>query len=261
MTLEDLDKIKLGADFVKEIKKKSKNCNSLDGFLDLVFSFRFHDYTIAPTQKRGEIKKLLEILSELKPKNVLEIGTSNGGTLFLICKTIASDATIISIDKPDGPFGGELFPNWKIPLYESFSSKNQNIHFIREDSHDQNTFSKVKNILKGKKFDFILIDGDHSYEGVKKDYEMYSQLVKNNGMIAFHDINPGSKKHVGDVPKFWKEIKNQHTNVEILDFDGTESYGIGLLLNTNEISPEILHLILKELINSKLKIIMIGKNK
>jgi len=32
---------------------------------------------------------------------------------------------------------------------------------------------KIKAILRDKKVDFLFIDADHSYEGVKKDFEMY----------------------------------------------------------------------------------------
>jgi predicted O-methyltransferase YrrM len=35
--------------------------------------------------------------------------------------------------------------------------------------------------------DFIFIDGDHSFEGVKKDFELYSNLLSENGVIALHD--------------------------------------------------------------------------
>jgi len=42
--------------------------------------------------------------------------------------------------------------------------------------------------LNGEPLDFLFIDGDHTYEGVKRDFEMYSPLVRNGGIIAFHDI-------------------------------------------------------------------------
>jgi hypothetical protein len=40
------------------------------------------------------------------------------------------------------------------------------------------------------KIDFLFIDGDHSYEGVKKDFELYSKLLSNNGVIILHDSDP-----------------------------------------------------------------------
>jgi hypothetical protein len=48
----------------------------------------------------------------------------------------------------------------------------------------------------------LFIDGDHTYEGVRRDFEMYSPLVRKGGIIAFHDIYPGPEESVGGVPKF-----------------------------------------------------------
>lgn len=39
------------------------------------------------------------------------------------------------------------------------------------------------------KLDFIFIDGDHSYEGVKKDFELYSTILTDNGIIVLHDTD------------------------------------------------------------------------
>lgn len=87
---------------------------------------------------------------------------------------------------------------------------------------------KVKSILNGENLDFIFIDGDHTYKGVKKDFEMYSKLVK-RGIIAFHDIVPGPKQNVGDVPKFWKEIKNKFKHKELVKSWKQKGYGIRIV--------------------------------
>jgi hypothetical protein len=39
------------------------------------------------------------------------------------------------------------------------------------------------------KIDYLHIDGDHSYEGVKKDFELYSSIMAENGIITIHDID------------------------------------------------------------------------
>ena len=55
---------------------------------------------------------------------------------------------------------------------------------VRGYSHD--VFDKVRDITE--KIDFLFIDGDHSYEGCKKDVALYMPLLKSGGIIAFHDI-------------------------------------------------------------------------
>ena len=44
------------------------------------------------------------------------------------------------------------------------------------------------------KIDFLFIDGDHSYEGVKKDFELYSKIISDNGTIVLHDTDKNYEK-------------------------------------------------------------------
>lgn len=139
---------------------------------------------------------------------------------------------MISIDLPDGKFGGG-YPKWKIPLYKSFTKGNQKLYLLRNDSHKKETLSKVKKILDGKGLNFLFIDGDHTYEGVKKDFEMYSPLVSKRGFIAFHNIAPkGTPELTGGVLKFWKEIKRKFHYREIVQDWNQDGYGIGIIYKT-----------------------------
>jgi len=44
------------------------------------------------------------------------------------------------------------------------------------------------------KIDFLYIDGDHSYEGVKLDFELYSTILSDNGVIIIHDTDADYEK-------------------------------------------------------------------
>jgi len=226
------DKMTLVKQIQSKIDEELKKCKSVKDFVDMVFSFKFENHTIMPIQIKTEIEKLITILKDKKPKTLLEIGTANGGTLFLLCQAAAiNNAKIISIDLPDGPFGGDLYPKWKEPLYASFAKPSQTLHLIRSNSHESKTLVKIKKLLGKEKLDFLLIDGDHSYEGIKQDFEMYSNLISPGGIIAFHDVKPGPKNEVGGVPDYWKTVSKKYPSLEIIDDDGRQnSYGIGLLV-------------------------------
>jgi predicted O-methyltransferase YrrM len=194
-----------------------------------IFNFISNKFLKAfkPLQIKEEFVKLLEIFKENNPRVIMEIGTAMGGTLFSFCKLAQEDAIIISIDLPKGPFGGG-YPEWKIPFYKAFAKGEQKLYLLRKDSHKQDTLEEIKKILSGNQLDFLFIDGDHSYEGVKKDFEMYSPLVKKGGIIAFQDIAPnGLPELTGGVPKFWKEIKNKYNLSEYIENINQEGYGIG----------------------------------
>ena len=73
--------------------------------------------------------------------------------------------------------------------------------------------------------DFLFIDADHTAQGVRADYRLYSPLVRKGGMIAFHDIGITLPEY--GVRAVWQELKEQHQTRDIL---GTPiAYGIGLL--------------------------------
>jgi predicted O-methyltransferase YrrM len=213
---------------------RSKIINQLKNFHsenpEEIFNFisNFQGGAFQPAQIKEEFLELLKIFQKQNPKYILEIGTANGGSLFCFCKLAKDDATIISIDLPGGKFGGG-YPEWKIPIYKAFAKKNQKLYLLKEDSHKEETLEEVKKILNGNQLDFLFIDGDHSYEGVKKDFEMYSSLVRKGGMIAFHDIVPGPKENVGGVPKFWEEIKRNFQTQEIVKNWNQNGYGLGVI--------------------------------
>ena len=184
------------------------------------------------SQKKTEIIKLAKIVKDLHPRIIVEIGTRKGGTLFMWSR-ISRAHKIISIDLPMGPFG-EGYPIQKQKLYKYFTfDKSTEMHLIQYDSHSEITINKVKKILQSKKIDFLFIDGDHTYEGVKLDFELYSPFVRDGGIIAFHDIVKNTTLHIDadkiEVPVFWNEIKTQYKNTEIIENLEQKSMGIGLL--------------------------------
>ncbi len=183
---------------------------------------------ITPWQYREEVEQLVAELEKLKPARALEIGTANGGTLFLLCRLAESDARIMSIDLPEGKFGGG-YPEWKIPMYHRFATSDQELELLRGDSHRLETLQRVETFFQKEELDYLFIDGDHSYEGVKQDYEMYSPLVRKGGLIVFHDIveHPDSDCQ---VDRYWHEVKEGKNYKEFVRDWEQGKYGIGLII-------------------------------
>jgi len=71
----------LAAGFI--LTMESKKLRSLEELVDFTYRFKVLGVKIRPMQVPWEIKKLLEIIEEAKIEIMLEIGTANGGTLFL----------------------------------------------------------------------------------------------------------------------------------------------------------------------------------
>ncbi len=201
---------------------------SPESAVDLLFSKAAKDVT--PWQHRGEILELARIIAAKKPRTVLEIGTASGGTLFLAACLSDDDALIVSIDLPDGLFGGG-YPAWKRPLYQSFRRERQRIELIQGDSHDPEVFTELENILEGRTIDYLFIDGDHTYAGVRQDFEDYSRLLAPGGIVAFHDIAPDREAPPSHfVSVLWDELKQQYPYREFIQHPGQDKMGIGVLM-------------------------------
>jgi predicted O-methyltransferase YrrM len=206
------------------IKIKLKGTKTLNDIIEIAFNSSF-----SPIQIKEEIENLLLILDKIKPKVILEIGTARGGTLFLFSNIAHEEATLISVD---------LYQTIEAKaLFKYIKKEKQKIFLIQGDSHNIETLKKIKEILKDNKVDFLFIDGDHSYEGVKKDFEMYSPLVRKGGIIAFHDIIPDyyakygikTDSRAGEIYKFWNEVKEKYEHLEIVKDRNQDGYGIGVL--------------------------------
>jgi cephalosporin hydroxylase len=176
-------------------------------------------------QHEGELQEFLEIYKEMSPKKVAEIGSFFGGTLWFFVKNNPNIETLISIDMPIPPSDErynqmmECKSKWLewIPEFTQFQQ------FIG-DSHDVTLIETVQDNNVFNDVDMLHIDGDHTYEGVKADFENFKSLVKKGGMIVFHDI-----AGIPDVAKFWNEIKTIYPEGfrEIIHEGG---WGIGMII-------------------------------
>lgn len=202
---------------------------TISEMIDFAFGFRYGGISIAPQQNRYEIRKFLEFLSARKIKSMIEIGTSAGGTLFLLSRISDKNARIISVDLPGGKGGG--YDDWRMPLYEAFAAPGQRMSLVRADSHQQATADRVGRLLGNKKVDFLFIDGDHTYDGAKKDFTIYRPLVRDGGIIAFHDVVQHPKKAGCEVKRLFDEVKRGYRHKEIIENPRQGWAGIGIIFN------------------------------
>lgn len=104
----------------------------------------------------------------------------------------------------------------------------KNIVLICGDSTSFHVIQKA--ILMGP-YDFIFVDGGHTYDVIKKDFQNYSKALSKNGVIAFHDIKSNVES---GPPKFWSELKKKHRKnwnfFEFFDPGHHTVYGIGLAI-------------------------------
>jgi predicted O-methyltransferase YrrM len=205
-----------------------KKEHSLDDVLNTVFNYSGYLVyrSIRPQQVQVELKRLANKVDSIRPLNILEVGTYTGGSLYVWARHFKSCQKIISIDLPVG-LRARKWAQSNIKFFKLFDEAKQ-LYFLRENSHNAKTVAKVSEILGPEPIDFLFIDGDHSYNGVRQDFENYRQFMRPGGIVAFHDI-VNSKL---EVSKFWTEVKSEFKSEEIVGEDLAPygiPFGIGII--------------------------------
>jgi cephalosporin hydroxylase len=154
-------------------------------------------------QYPNQFSKYLCLLKEQKINSYIEIGCRWGGTFVLTNEYLKRFNNVnksVAVDIIDSPV-------------EKYCILNNETQFIKMNSQSQ----EFINYMSNNYFDLIFIDGDHSYDGVKNDYE----ISKNRGnILVFHDIVSDA---CSGVVKFWKELKYNRKNIYNF-FEFTEQY-------------------------------------
>jgi predicted O-methyltransferase YrrM len=141
-----------------------------------------------------ELLKLYDLAKTLKSKNIaLEIGSYIGASSLMIAKGLKSGSTLYCIDtwQNDAMTEG----NWD--SFSEFIKNTKSVEHIINPIR-RTSIEAVKNF--NLPIDYLFIDGDHSYEGVKLDVEAWFPKLKSGGIIVMHDIGwaEGVNKVIAD---------------------------------------------------------------
>ncbi len=77
--------------------------------------------------------------------------------------------------------------------------------------------------------DFLFFDGDHTEVGVAVDFSLYKGLVREGGLIAFHDIQIEQPFESNQVGRFWRKLPDDLVKQEFVDHPDQVGFGIGLI--------------------------------
>jgi len=159
-------------------------------------------------QKEKEFLSFLELCIQNDYKSILEIGAYSNGCTYAYSQIFER---VVTVD-----------------LQHRSGIMLENVVYITGDSHSENIIEKVKS---HGKFDVIFIDGDHTFDGVKLDYDNFKELINEGGLICFHDIweSVDCISQNCHVYKLWDEIKKENNIIEF-GSDNKTWAGIGIIL-------------------------------
>lgn len=173
------------------------------------------------------------LLIELaKPSSIVELGTHYGDAYLSFCQAVKAlklPARCWAVDtwigdKHSGPYGPEVLQHVRThhdPHYASFST------LLQKDFD-----SAVKDFSDGQ-IDLLHIDGLHTYEAVRRDFDAWLPKMSRRGVVMLHD----TQVRTGDfgVWRVWEEVSRGRPS-----FEFEHAYGLGAVVVGSEPEPELL---------------------
>ena len=171
------------------------------------------------------------IISVLRPRSFVELGTFRGMSYCGFCQSIkrlglptrAFAVNTWQGDPHNGVIGPEILEELRghhDPRYGTFSSLLEM------------TFDEAAQRFENGEIDLLHIDGYHTYEAVRHDYETWRPKLSDRGVIIFHDV----VEHMRDfgVWRFWDETRTQYPS-----FEFHHQHGLGVLAIGHDLPREI----------------------
>ncbi len=164
------------------------------------------------------------IVNLLKPNLLVELGTHSGVSYCCFCQAVGElglATRCYAVDTWEGDvqagyYGQEVYQNlrkYHDPKYGSFSTLLQM------------TFDEATQYFSPGSIDLLHIDGLHTYDAVKHDFENWLPKLSSHAIVLFHDINV--REHDYGVWRFWDEVKIKYPSIEFYHGHGLGVLGIG----------------------------------
>ncbi len=180
-------------------------------------------------QNQREHNEFLQLLKDEGVRSYMEIGSMYGGSLWKVAHSLPKGSRIVSVDYAiDTP---EALPHLEACI-KDLRHIGFDAHLVFGDSTDPDTIERTRELGP---FDCVFIDGAHTLEGVRSDWQNYGSMGR---IVGFHDIAwndtwrssvPGRAFKAMGVPQVWDEVKAGHKHIELKYQVPSNYYGIGIL--------------------------------
>ncbi len=170
----------------------------------------------------GHIPFMQILISTAKPRRYVELGVYRGCS-FLTALSAAKRSNIamdaFGVDAWTGDAHSGFYDGQTIftELEAKVKPYGPRARLIRS------TFDDAVSDIPDGTIDILHIDGLHTYEAVKRDFELWRPKVSDAGIVLFHDTNV--RRDDFGVWKFWEEIEESYPTLSF-----QHSHGLGVAL-------------------------------
>lgn len=161
------------------------------------------------------------LVDALRPRTIVELGTHNGFSYFSFCQAVQRIGLTTACYAVDTWQGDEHAGFYGNEIYQQVSAINE---------RDYSGFSTLlrcrfdealPNFADGT-IDLLHIDGRHTYDDVRTDFESWRPKLSPSAIVLFHDTNVRERNF--GVWRFWDELTGQHPSFEFV-----HGHGLGIL--------------------------------
>lgn len=172
----------------------------------------------------GHIPFLYWLIAKHKPACFVELGVHHGNSYFAACEAVQRlglETLCYGVDTWQGdPHAGEYDEN----VWRSFEPYNAE-RYGGFSTPLRTTFDDAVTGFQDGQIDLLHIDGLHTYEAVKKDFETWLPKLATKAIVLFHDTNERTADF--GVYRFWEEVTQEGS--EYKGFEFLHSHGLGVL--------------------------------
>lgn len=176
----------------------------------------------APSAWMGHLPFAWWLVQTQRPRSVVELGTHTGNSYFTFCQAVKDAACATHCYAVDTWEGDEHAGEYGEEIYQSVNDTNSK-HYADFSSLLRMTFDQALGVITDGTVDLLHIDGLHTYEAVRHDFETWLPKLSPNAIVLFHDTHVHERGF--GVWKFWEEIRAQYSH----SFAFQHSHGLGVL--------------------------------
>ena len=179
----------------------------------------------------GHIPFASWLIEQLEPRSIVELGTHRGASFLSICQAVQEQGLTSRVFAVDTWEGDEHAGFYGDDIYNELHDYQQR-NYAGISEMLRMRFNEALEYFADGSIDLLHVDGLHTYEAVREDFETWLPKLSGRAVVMFHDTCVRERGF--GVWQYWSEISRQYPS-----FEFTHTHGLGVLLVGGERNPAL----------------------